>query len=91
METNLNSFITKIENINDKLTEDELSALSAGLNDFLESHSKIIESIDNVNNTEDKSQIQDALVSIQIELVNHIIPHIQNLKSPLMRLINSLE
>jgi hypothetical protein len=86
----VDSLIKRIENLNIRLTESEVSSLSAGLKDILDSHNKLLKSMSRIRQVNDNDQFQDALVEIQIELVNHVKPHILNLEKPLMKVINFL-
>lgn len=86
----VDKLIIKIENTNTKLTDEEISTLAAGFNDILESQNKIIRIINKLNDTEDNDKLQDGMIELQFELVNHIRPHISVMEEPLMKIINAL-
>ncbi|MDP4175928.1 MAG: hypothetical protein Q8933_18265 [Bacteroidota bacterium] len=87
----VNDFCTKITELSTTLTEAEISAICACMNDYLESIHTIENSLNAIINSTSKDIIQDELVNLQIELVNHIKPHITSIESPLMKLINEIE
>ena len=70
--------------------DDEVFAIAAGLNDFLESYDKVLLIIKKIIETENNEEIQDGLIALQLELVNHIKYHIIDMENPLMKIINKL-
>lgn len=90
MEKLVDMMVIKIEKLNAKLSNDEISALSAGLKDIISSHNKLINSLTKINEAKDNDEFQNAVIELQIELLNHIKPHIVDMEKPLMKIINSL-
>lgn len=87
----VNKVIIKVENLGLNLDEDEISTIAAGLYDFLESHDKILAILDKILKTDTNEEIQDNMIALQIELVNHIKTHIIDMENPLMKIINKLD
>jgi hypothetical protein len=90
MDTLVDSFMTRVEVLGVPVGPDGLSALSAGLKDILNSREKIIRILEQVTQSTNRDDIQGELVDLQVELVNHIKPHISSMEDPLMSIINAL-
>ena len=90
MDKLVDDIILRVENLKVQLKEDELSALSAGLKDILESRDKLVKSLSRIKVSNDNNEFQDAMIELQMELVNHIKPHILSMEEPLMKIINAM-
>ncbi len=86
----VDEMVLKVENLEFDLADDEISSIVAGLNDFLDSHDKVIVIITKIIESDNNEEIQDGLIALQVELVNHIKYHIIDMENPLMKIINKL-
>jgi len=86
----LNQFERKILNLIE-VSDEEFSKISAGLNDILESVTKIKNIINRINSTQDIENIHENMIDLQFELVNHIKQHILEMEKPLIDVINELD
>lgn len=59
--------ISKIEKLNIDLSDDELSAMSAGLKDILASYDKLTTSLTKIKEAKDNDEFQNAMVELQIK------------------------
>lgn len=86
----IDEMVMKVENLGFNLADDEISSIAAGLNDFLQSHDKVVLIIKKIVESGNNEEIQDGLIALQLELVNHIKYHIIDMENPLMNIINKL-
>ncbi|MEW6196677.1 MAG: hypothetical protein AB1521_16135 [Bacteroidota bacterium] len=91
----MNNLITqlelKISSLKTALSDEEIGTIVASLHDYTMSIAKVEKCLNKICYTDNRDEIQESLIIIQMELINHIKKHISDMENPLMKLINSLE
>ena len=81
----------KIKSLNKTITNEDIGAIIAALNDYLESIEVIEKNIKKIVETNNEDEIQTCFLDIQMELCLHIANHINSIRKPLGNIINELE